>query len=201
MKVLYTQCTLSCDLKDHFVINRVNKDCVKIRALKTVIVRRQPRRDNAALLDAGGMVFPAFLGRSGRRTLKTEGDGATPRAPMRVLYGYFRADRIRMPRTRLPMIPIRPDHGWCDAPGHASYNRPVRLPCALSHEKMMRKDGLYDICLVLDWNIGERRRHRGSAIFLHLSEGRTTEGCVAIGRRAMLWLLPRLSRKTVVQVV
>src|SRR3546814_4717158 len=71
---------------------------------------------------------------------------------------------------------------WCDQPDHASYNRLVRAPFCRSHEEMMRKDGLYDICLVLDWNITSRRRHRGSAIFFHIArEGyRPTEGCVAI---------------------
>ncbi|WP_246660400.1 L,D-transpeptidase family protein [Nitratireductor sp. XY-223] len=183
------------------MINRVNKDCVKIRALKSVIVRRHPRSENAALVSAGNVVFPAFLGRSGRRLLKREGDGATPRARMRVLGGFYRSDRLRLPQTRLTMTAIRSDDGWCDDPGHGAYNRPVRLPFARSHEKMMRSDGLYDICLVLDWNISERRRHRGSAIFLHLHAGRTTEGCIAVDRRAMLWLLPRLSRRTVVEVL
>ncbi|WP_419914707.1 L,D-transpeptidase family protein [Hoeflea sp.] len=172
-----------------------------MQALQTVIVRRHPRFQNRALLDAGGIIFPAFLGRSGCLRLKREGDGATPHGRMRVLGGYFRADRVRLPQTRLPMAPIRADQGWCDAPGHAAYNRPVRLPFADSREEMMREDGLYDICLVLDWNISERRRNRGSAIFLHLSAERPTEGCIAIERRAMLRLLPRLDTSTKIEVV
>ena len=43
------------------------------------------------------------------------------------------------------------------------------MPYAASHERMLRADDLYDACIVLDWNIGPRRRGRGSAIFFHLA--------------------------------
>lgn len=149
---------------------------------------------------AGGMSFEAFIGRSGRTAFKVEGDGATPVARMRLCHGYFRSDRVRLPQTRLAMQAIRPNTGWCDAPGHGAYNRQVQLPFGPSHEQLWREDGLYDICLVLDWNMSERRRSRGCAIFFHLSKGKPTEGCIAVSRRAMLRLLPVLDRQTVVTV-
>jgi L,D-peptidoglycan transpeptidase YkuD (ErfK/YbiS/YcfS/YnhG family) len=101
------------------------------------------------------------------------------------------------------MAPIRRDMGWCDAPDHACYNRQVRLPFSGSHERMQRDDRLYDICLVLDWNIRQRRRNGGSAIFWHLTHesGRPTEGCIAIEPRAMLRLLPLLRPNMPVVVV
>ena len=122
---------------------------------------------------------------------------------MRLLHGHYRADRVYLPQTRLAMRPIDERMGWCDAAHHPQYNRLVSLPFADSHERMMRSDGLYDICLVLDWNIRERRRHSGSAIFFHLAgPGHPpTEGCIAIARRAMLRLLPMLAPGTVVRVV
>jgi L,D-peptidoglycan transpeptidase YkuD (ErfK/YbiS/YcfS/YnhG family) len=68
---------------------------------------------------------------------------------------------------------------------------------------MLRGDRLYDFCLVLDWNIRPRRRNGGSAIFLHLARPgfQPTEGCIAIERRAMLRLLPHLSRRTVLNIL
>jgi L,D-peptidoglycan transpeptidase YkuD (ErfK/YbiS/YcfS/YnhG family) len=92
---------------------------------------------------------------------------------------------------------------WCDATGHASYNRPVRAPFASSHERLKREDALYDICIVMDWNIRMRKRSCGSAIFFHLAKpGYTpTEGCVAISARDMRRLLPHLGPKTVLQVL
>jgi len=101
------------------------------------------------------------------------------------------------------MIPTRADDGWCDAPTHPAYNRPVRLPFAASHETMWRTDALYDICIVLDWNMEPgRARDRGSAIFAHLAKDgyRPTEGCIALARRDMVWLLARIDRRTQIAV-
>lgn len=175
----------------------------KNQVLRCLALRRDPRRRRRALLQAGHLVVPAAIGRSGFSTAKREGDGATPVANLRILSGYYRADRVRLPPTRLAMRAIRADHGWCDDPGQGCYNRAVRLPFAGGHERMMRDDGLYDICLVLDWNIRSRRRHHGSAIFFHLAmPGHPpTEGCIAIRRRAMLRLLPLLGPETMVRIV
>ncbi len=182
---------------------KIYAECVKIQALRELILRRDPRRPQRALLQAGGWTIPAAIGRAGLTALKREGDGATPFGAMRLINGYYRADRVRLPQTRLSMRPIDDRMGWCDAPHHAAYNRPVQLPFSDNHERMMRDDGLYDICVVLDWNIRERRRHTGSAIFFHLAgPGHApTEGCIAIERQAMLRLLPRLAPTTVVRVI
>lgn len=182
--------------------DKITKDRAKSQALLELIVTRHPRFRERAWLAAGPWVFPAVIGRAGMRVFKREGDGATPVARMRLIRGYFRSDRVRLPQTRLAMDPIRPDTGWCDAPGHPAYNRPVRLPFGHSHESMMREDGLYDICLVLDWNMSECRRHCGSAIFFHLAdpENKPTEGCIAISRRNMVNLLPLLGPQTKIDV-
>jgi len=116
--------------------------------------------------------------------------------PLRI---YFRPDRRRagIGPVLLPAIPIRKDLGWCDAPLDANYNRPVRLPFSASHETMLREDRLYDVCVVLDWNIRPRRRGGGSAIFLHIAQPgmKPTEGCIAVSPRTMTRLLPLLSRR------
>ena len=132
-----------------------------------------------------------------------EGDGATPIASMRLLNGFFRGDRMRDLRTPLPMRRIRPDMLWCDEPRDPNYNRLVRRPLKVSHEEMRRKDGLYDACLVLDWNITSRRRNRGSAIFFHLIRPgfEPTAGCVAIRPADMRRLLPLIGRRTMLKVV
>lgn len=94
------------------------------------------------------------------------------------------------------MRPIRNDDGWCDAPGHACYNRPVRTPFAASHEVMRRIDRLYDIVLVLDHNQCPRNARAGSAVFLHIQppDGGPTAGCVALSLRDMRMVLAGLKR-------
>lgn len=167
-----------------------------------LVVRRLPGRPGRGILRAGARTLRCALGRSGIAADKREGDGATPLAAMRILDGYVR-DRRFARISGLTLRPVPAGLGWCDAPGDRNYNRPVRLPYRASAETMRRADRLYDAVVVLDWNLRPRARGRGSAIFLHVArEGYApTEGCVAISPRDMTWLLPRLSRGTVLKVV
>lgn len=168
-----------------------------------IIVRVSPRDKTKAILRVGPVVMRAALGRSGRTVIKREGDGATPIAAMRLLHGFVRRDRVRAPISALPLQPITGGMLWCDAPGHAAYNRPVRAPFAASHEQLLRADRLYDVCLVMDWNISQRRRGCGSAIFFHLAKSgySPTEGCIAVSPTDMRRLLPLLHKGRVVRVL
>ena len=171
--------------------------------LTTLTVRPSPTDPRQGQMRAGALTLRCALGRGGVSAFKREGDGATPLGRLRLLGGHVRRDRRLPAPNRLGLKPIRPDDGWCDASGDRNYNRPVRLPYAASAESMRRADALYDVCLVLDWNIAPRRRSAGSAIFFHLARpGYTpTEGCIAVSRRDMMRLLPLLTRRTVVEVV
>ena len=169
----------------------------------TITVRTAPRDRRRAIVSMGGVTVQAAIGRSGTTALKREGDGATPIASMRVLYGFVRGERVRLPPTALPMRHIRSDMLWCDQPDHPAYNSLVKAPFCPSHEEMMRADGLYDICLVLDWNITSRRRYRGSAIFFHLIKPgyQPTAGCIAVGLADMKRLIRFMRKGTVVRVL
>ena len=144
------------------------------------------------ILALGGLSWPCALGKGGISALKREGDGATPLARLRVLGVYGRCGGMVPLRAAMPVTPIGAGLGWCDAPADRNYNRPVALPYPASHERMRRDDHLYDACLVLDWNIRPRLRHRGSAIFAHLARPGylPTEGCIALSPRDMARILP-----------
>jgi len=173
------------------------------KAVNRLLVRPRPGNQRQAILQAGSLTFRAALGRSGRTSRKREGDGATPIAVMPILFGYRRGDRGPLPATPLAMRRSRTDMLWCDAVSDPNYNRPVRAPFGPSHEKLARADELYDVCLVLDWNLRCRKRRCGSAIFFHIARpGYTpTEGCVAISLRDMRRLLPHLGSRTLLQVL
>lgn len=177
---------------------------MKRQPIKEIIVRAAPGDPRRAIVQAGILTFRAALGRSGRTSRKREGDGATPIASMRLIHGYYRRERIAGPlATTLPMVPIEADMLWCDASADANYNRPVKAPFGPSHEELKREDGLYDICLVMDWNIASRRRNLGSAIFFHCARPGypPTQGCVAIDISDMRRLLPLIGPDTMVRVV
>ncbi|TDK34433.1 L,D-transpeptidase [Rhizobium deserti] len=173
------------------------------RKSKVVTVRTAPCDRSRAIVSFGGITLRAALGRSGTSASKREGDGATPVASMRLLYGFTRGERVRLPPTSLPIKRIAKKMLWCDQPEHPAYNRLVQAPFQPSHEEMMRSDGLYDICLVLDWNITSRKRYGGSAIFFHLAKPgyEPTAGCVAVSLRDMKRLLPFFRKGTVVKVL
>ena len=147
---------------------------------------------------AGRMVIPCALGAGSTTHTKREGDGATPLGTHYAVKGFYRADKMRHPKTSIPMARLRPSDGWCDEPGHRRYNRKVTLPFAARHERMWRDDHLYDIVLDLGWNMQPRVHGRGSAIFLHCARDNfgPTEGCIAIPRHMAKRLLAVLSPRT-----
>ncbi|AYD02889.1 L,D-transpeptidase family protein [Neorhizobium sp. NCHU2750] len=172
-----------------------------------LVVRTAPGDRRRAIISIGGLSIPAAIGRSGTSAFKREGDGATPIASMKLISGFTRGERMRLPQTPLAMKRISPDMLWCDEPKHAAYNRLVTKRAGSSfrpsHEEMTRADGLYDVCLVMDWNITCRKRFGGSAIFFHLIKPgyQPTAGCIAVHPRDMKRLLPHLRKGTVVKVV
>ncbi|NIX75507.1 L,D-transpeptidase family protein [Microvirga terricola] len=176
---------------------------MKHRHVNLIRVFRSPLDHRQGRLQAGNLVIPCALGRSGTSHAKREGDGASPVGRFSLLQAFYRADRGPRPRSGLRLRPIRHSDGWSDDPKDRRYNRLVPLPCATSHEKMWRDDHLYDIVIDIGWNRGPIRRGRGSAIFLHLARpGFTpTEGCVAVDPRMIRRLLERIGPNTKIEIV
>ncbi len=153
-------------------------------------------------LHAGSLVLRCALGGGGIKRDKREGDHATPAGSWRILLGFYRSGRPLRRPAFLPMRPIRRGQGWCDDPHSGLYNRLIVAPFRPSHENLWRNDHLYDIVLVLNYNISPRRQNRGSAIFIHCAQPgfAPTEGCVALRYEDLRRLLPRLSSKTVLTI-
>lgn len=149
------------------------------------------------------IIAPCALGRSGMTARKREGDGATPIGCFAVLGVYFRSDRVARPITAIPTYEITSKMGWVDENFDRNYNRLVNIPYKKSHEVLRRDDHLYDYMVVLDYNISQRKRGAGSAIFFHLAHDdfRPTEGCVAVEKSVMNLFLQRanINTKLVVQ--
>jgi L,D-peptidoglycan transpeptidase YkuD (ErfK/YbiS/YcfS/YnhG family) len=176
---------------------------VKRQWVERVRVYRLEPRGPRALLVAGGLRLECRIGRAGATHDKREGDGQSPRGPMRILSGFWRADRRLPPRTGVPLRPARACDGWCDAPGHGQYNRLIQKPFSASHEDMMRADGQYDVVLDLDWNRSIRRQGRGSAIFLHImnDKGTGSAGCVTVPPGRIDALMARLGPRTLLEIL
>ena len=141
-----------------------------------------PRDRARGVLRAGGIVAPAAIGARSLTRFPREGDKATPAGAFMLMHVLYRPDRVQRPRTSLPVSPLHPRDGWCDEPHAALYNRPVHHPTRLSAEELWRTDHLYDIIVVINFNIHPRQQGRGSAIFFHIArpDFSPTLGCVAI---------------------
>jgi L,D-peptidoglycan transpeptidase YkuD (ErfK/YbiS/YcfS/YnhG family) len=137
---------------------------------------------SAGQFSCANETFRAAIGRGGVRADKTEGDGATPLAPLRLIQVLYRPDRESPPVTQAPIQALSPNDGWCDDPALPVYNQMVHLPIDGSAEKLWRDDNLYDIIGVLDWNLSPATPDHGSAIFLHIArpDYAPTDGCIAL---------------------
>ena len=123
-----------------------------------------------------------------------EGDHKTPIGNYHMRFGLYRADRLPHPKTKLNFRALRKDDGWCDATDDPAYNRFIRLPFSASHEKLWRKDGAYDVIIVMSHNDSPPISGLGSAVFIHVAQpdDRQTLGCIALEPDVMIKLLPEL---------
>ncbi len=173
-----------------------------IKNISLIRVFRSPLNHHRGLLMAGNLRIPCALGRSGTTRQKCEGDGRTVLGKFGLIQAFYRQDRMRRPNTLLPLTPLRPHDGWCDAPNDRRYNHKVLLPYQTSHETMWREDGLYDIVVDLAINRRPVVKGRGSALFLHMARPNyePTAGCIAVAPRHMARLLALIGPKTKIEI-
>jgi L,D-peptidoglycan transpeptidase YkuD (ErfK/YbiS/YcfS/YnhG family) len=143
--------------------------------------------------DKGMLSWPggstrASCGLAGVRADKREGDHASPAGTFPLVSAFYRPDRLATPKTALPLAALKPTDGWVDDPTDARYNTLVTLPYAASHEELWRVDGLYDLIVVIGYNLDPIVPGKGSAIFLHVAhpDFSGTEGCIAVARDVLL---------------
>ena len=93
--------------------------------------------------------------------------------------------------------------GWCDDARSKDYNKLIKLPFKYSFEKLYRKDNIYDIILVLDFNMNPIKKYKGSAIFIHVAKNnyKKTKGCIAIKKKDLILLLRKINKRTKVKVI
>ncbi len=134
---------------------------------------------------------------------RKEGDLTTPRGNFKIINIFFRKDRVKNFKTKLKRIPIHKGLGWCDDPLSNKYNRLVRYPFKYSTEKLYRSDNIYDIILVLNYNIKPTIKNKGSAIFIHVAKKKfsPTKGCVAIMKKELRKLSSLVTKETIVRII
>ena len=143
------------------------------------------------------------IGKRGIGIKKKEGDFITPKGIFKIKLILYRKDRIKNLKTSLKKLAINKKFGWCDDPKSRKYNRLIKYPFKFSSEKLYRKDNIYDIILVLNFNMNPVIKYKGSAIFIHIVKNnyKSTEGCIALKKNELIKLIKNLKNNTKVKVV
>ena len=142
--------------------------------------------------------FQCSIGRSGFSKNKQEGDGFTPIGSFKIEKIYYRSDKIDNLETKINKFQIHELDGWCDDSSQKEYNKLIRFPYNFSAEKLYRDDSLYNIVCVLNYNTNPIIPGLGSAIFIHVAKGEyaSTEGCVALKQKDLIFLLGLIDNNT-----
>jgi len=147
--------------------------------------------------------YKCSFGKNGFTNNKREGDLKTPIGIFKVLNCYYRSDRIIKPKTKLNCIKIKKNMGWCNDSFSNQYNKIIKLPYKYSHEKFTRKDTIYDILIVINYNMNPIKKNLGSAIFIHIAKPKykPTEGCIGLKKKDLLSVLRYLKQDTKIKII
>ena len=156
---------------------------------------------NKGMLILDDFIFKCSIGKNGIKANKKEGDKSTPSGTFTIGKLYYRADRERKPITKISTKIIKKDMGWCDDPKNKYYNKEVKNFQKIGCEKLFRTDLTYDYFIVINYNTKKIEKHKGSAIFLHLTKNyKPTLGCVALKIKDFLILAKLITKKTKIKI-
>ena len=143
------------------------------------------------------------IGKRGIGIKRKEGDLITPKGKYKIKYILYRKDRIRKIQSKIKKIAITKSMGWCDDPKSRDYNKLIKLPINYRYEKLYRKENIYDLILVLNFNMRPIVKKRGSAIFLHVAKKNygPTLGCIALSKKDLRYFLSIIDKKTFINIL
>ena len=146
--------------------------------------------------------FRCALGKAGIKNKTKEGDNITPKGTYKAIKLFYRTDKISKIKTILKKFKIKKNMGWCDDPRSKFYNKEINLPSLYSHEKLYRKDNIYDIVVVLNYNFKPVIKNKGSAIFIHVTNKyKSTQGCIALKKEDLIKLLSVIKKNTKIKII
>ncbi len=142
------------------------------------------------------------VGKRGIGIKRKEGDKITPKGQFKILNILYRKDRVPKLVSKIKKKPIKKNFGWCDDPKSKSYNKLIKFPFKHSAEKLFRKDNIYDIILVLNFNSKPVNKNKGSAIFIHVAKRnyKNTLGCIAVNKINLIKMIRIIDNSTVVKI-
>ena len=158
--------------------------------------------NKSKLLKFNNIKFRCALGKSGIGDKEIEGDNVTPRGIYKIVKIYYRKDRIKKITSKFKLIEITKIMGWCNDIKSKKYNQLIKLPTKYSHEKLYRKDNVYDLILVLNYNMKPTIKNKGSAIFIHVTREnyQSTQGCIALKKNNLVKLISKINKNIKIKI-
>ena len=146
-------------------------------------------------------IFKCCIGKKGFTNKKIEGDKKTPIGKYFLGPLFYRKDRNKKPKTKLKLIEIKKNMGWCDDVNHKRYNKLININKKIKCEKIFRSDYKYDYMILIKYNYNQTKKNKGSAIFLHLTKDyKKTLGCIGIKKKDFEILLKIINKKTKIKI-
>ena len=146
-------------------------------------------------------IFKCCIGKKGFTNKKIEGDKKTPLGKYSLGPLFYRKDRNKKPETKLKIIEINKNMGWCDDVNHKKYNKLININKKIKCEKIFRRDYKYDYMILIKYNYNRTKKNKGSAIFLHLTKDyKKTLGCIGINKKDFEILLKVINKKTKIKI-
>ena len=154
--------------------------------------------NKSGLLKYKDLKFRCALGKAGIGKKNKEGDNITPKGNFKILKIYYRKDRLKKITSKFKIIKITRNMGWCDDPNSKKYNQLIKLPTNYSYERLYRKENIYDLIIVLNYNIKPTIKNKGSAIFIHVASKNfnKTAGCIALKKSDLRKLIMVINKNT-----
>jgi len=158
--------------------------------------------NKSGFLKYKNLKFRCALGKNGIGKKKIEGDNITPRGNYRIIRIYYRKDRVKKISSKFKLISIKKNMGWCNDQRSKKYNQLIKLPNIYKHEILFRRDNIYDLVVVLDYNMNPIVKNKGSAIFIHVTRKnyQLTQGCIALKKNNLIKLISKINKNTKVKI-
>ena len=155
-----------------------------------------------SLLIYNKKTYKCSIGENGLNKTKIEGDKSTPIGVFSLGDLYIRTDRIKNIKTHFNYISISKTMAWSDDANSEDYNKLINTKN--DHKEIMHRNAhIYDIILVVNYNINPIVPNKGSAIFIHISKDNysSTQGCIALNQDDFKEILTTLKPSDKIKII
>ncbi|GIN86232.1 hypothetical protein J6TS2_26180 [Heyndrickxia sporothermodurans] len=128
----------------------------------------------------------------------SESDSRTPKGAYKLGFAFGTTN----PKTNMTFKRITKNSYWISNVNDPKYNTwQERTKSSKLDEHLIKYPTQYKYAMVINYNTYQPKKGAGSAIFLHVDNGKPTAGCVSILEKRMLYLINHLTNNAYIIIV